>query len=248
MNTGMLEKLGMSKKEIKLYLKLLEFGAARANVLAKATNENRTSTYSLLNSMLKKGLVNYYKKTSIKYYSATSPRVLIESLQEDTNQLLRMLPELLAITNQYAQKPKISFYEGVEGIKQIARTMLEVPNSVRDSFMGLDKEKLDPDIKKYIEEEFLGKRIAKNIAYRGIVSGYVPMAKGLPNSQKSHLREVKVIDPKKFPLKIHVDVYPPNRVAIFSYHKGEVMGVIIEHDSFYTTMKTVFQLAWRGIS
>ncbi len=238
----------MTQKEIKIYLKLLEYGSARANILAKATNENRTSTYSLLNSMLKKGLVNYYKKANIKYYSATSPKILIEGLQEDTNQLMRMLPELLAITNQYAQKPKISFYEGVEGIKQIAKTMLEVPNSVRDSFMGLDKEKLDPEVKKYIEQEFLEKRVAKNIGYRGIVSGYMPMAKGLPRNQKSHLREVRTIDPKKFPLKIHVDVYPPNRVAIFSYHKGEVMGVIIEHNSFYTTMKTIFQLAWQGIS
>ncbi len=247
MNNGLLEKLGMGKKEIKLYLKLLEMGSSRANTLAKSIGENRTSTYSLLNSMLKKGLVNFYKKTNIKYYAATSPRILIEGMKDDASQLMKMLPELIAITNQYAQKPRITFYEGVEGIKQIAKTMLEVPDSSRDSFMGIDEKKMHPEMMKYINDEFLPLRVSKNISYRGIVSGFVPISKKLPKTQKGHLRELKYVDPKKFPLKIHVDVYEKNKVAIFSYHKDEMMGVIIEHESFYRTMKTVFQLAWNGL-
>jgi sugar-specific transcriptional regulator TrmB len=247
MNNGLLEKLGMNKKEIKLYLKLLELGSSRANILAKCIGENRTSTYSLLNAMLKKGLVNFYKKTNIKYYSATSPRILIEGMKDDASQLMKMLPELLAITNQYAEKPRITFYEGVEGIKQIAKTMLEVPGSVRYSFMGVEKKKIHPEMMKYIDEEFLPRRIKKGINFKGIVSNHVPMSKQLPNTEEGHLRELKYIDPKKFPLKIHVDVYEKNKVAIFSYHKDEMMGVIIEHESFYQTMKTVFQLAWNGI-
>jgi len=35
-------------------------------------------------------------------------------------------------------------------------------------------------------------------------------------------------------------------VALYSYAKEEMMGVVIEHESFYKTMKTVFKLAWMG--
>lgn len=247
MDQSLLQKLGMTGKEIKLYLKLLEFGGAGANTLAKSIGENRTSTYSLLTAMQKKGLISFFKKGSVKYFSATSPKVLVDRFCDDASQLKGLLPQLLAITNIYAQKPKITFYEGVEGIKQIAEILLEVPGSVRESFMGIDEKTIHPEIKKYYEEDFVNRRIEKKILYRGIVTGDLPMGTRHVKSMSGQLRELKYIDPKILPLKIHIDIFPHNKVAIYSYNKEEMMGVIIEHESFYLSMRTVFKLAWAGV-
>lgn len=247
MNQAVLQKLGMTEKEIKLYLKLLEFGAAGASTLAKAIGENRTSTYSLLNAMIKKGHVSYYQKGSVKLFSATSPHILVEHFFDDAKRLKGVLPELMAIANKHEQKPKITFYEGVEGIKQIGEILLEVPGSVRDSFMGIDSSTIHPEIQKYYEGDFLNRRIEKGIRYRGIVTGDLPMASQHAHTDEAHLRELKYIDHNKLPVKIHIDIFPHNKVAIYSYNKEEMMGVIIEHESFYTTMKTVFKLAWAGV-
>jgi len=247
MNIKLLEKLGMTVREIKIYLKLLELGECGANTLSKRLEENRTSTYSLLLSLQKKGFVSYMIKHGVKYFVPMDPKLLIERYFEGAKSLKSILPELLAIHNQFEQKPKITFYEGVNGIKQIGEILLEVPNSVRDSFMGVDKKTIHPEIKKYYEEDFIPRRIELGIKYRGIVAGYIPMSIKHEKTQKGQLRELKYVDPKKLPIKNHIDIFPNNKVALYSYHKDEMMGVIIEHEAFYATMKTVFALAWAGV-
>ena len=247
MHQKLLENLNMNPKEIKLYLKLLEFGEVGAHVLSKSIVENRTTTYSLLNAMIKKGFVSYTKKGQIKYFSATSPQILVEHFFDDAVQLKKILPELMAIMNKGGQKPKITFYEGVEGIKQIGEILLEVPGSVRESFMGFDPNTIHPEIKKYYETDFVNRRIQKGILYRGIVTGLPPMGDQYKIDDKDQLRELKYIDAKILPIKIHIDIFPRNKIAIYSYHKDEMIGIIIEHESFYATMKTVFALAWAGV-
>lgn len=247
MKKELLAKLGMTSKEINLYFALLELETCRAYTLAKKINENRTTTYSLLSSMQRKGMVSFLIKNNIKYFSAVDPKILIDHYFSNGQLLKSYLPELLAIHNQSSQKPKITFYEGIEGIKQICETLLEVPNSVRESFMGVDAKTIHPEISRYFAEDFLPRRIEKNIVYRGIVMGPMPMAKNFPKNLASHKREIKRVDSKLFPLKIHIDIFPTNKVALYSYNKEEMMGVIIEHESFFITMKTAFKLAWAGV-
>ena len=247
MDVTYLQKLGLNPKEIKLYLKLLELGSSSANPLSKRIDENRTTTYSLLNSMEKKGAVSYFMKNNVKYYSPSDPKILIGRFLDDAKALKELLPELLAINNQYGQKPKITFYEGVNGIKQICETLLEVPGSTRESFMGIDQKKIHPEIKKYFEQDIINRRIALGINYRGIVTGYIPMGDQHPKNEKGQLRQLKFVDQKKFPIKIHIDIFPNNKVALYSYNVDEMIGVIIEHESFFITMKTAFQLAWAGV-
>lgn len=246
-NETLLQKLGMSQKEVKLYLKLLEFGTAGANNLGRAIGENRTTTYSLLHAMKKRGLISENKKGKVKTFSATNPQLLINHLLDDAQALKGLLPELLAISNKHAQKPKITFYEGVEGIKQIGEILLEVPGSVRESFMGIDPKTIHPEIKKYYETDFVNRRIEKGILYRGIVTGELPMGNRHQRTEKGQLRELKIIDMKKLPIKIHIDIFPRNKVALYSYRKDELMGIIIESPAFYETMRTVFTLAWAGV-
>jgi sugar-specific transcriptional regulator TrmB len=247
MDNKALLKLGMNEKEVKVYMKLLELGHSGANSLSKRIGENRTSTYSLLQSMQKKGFVSFIIKKDIKYFTATDPTSLVNHYFENAKFLKKILPELLAMHNKSGQKPKITFYEGVEGIKQIGEILLEVPGSTRYSFMGANEKTMHPEIKRYYEEDFVNRRIALGIKYIGIVTGKLPMATNYAHNDKAHLRELKYIDPKKFPIKIHIDIFPNNKVALYSYDKDEQMGVVIEHEAFYTTMKTVFQLAWVAV-
>lgn len=242
-----LKKLGMTQKEIGLYLKLLEYGESGVNQLARSLGANRTSTYSLLKAMQKKGFVSFYVKKKVKIFVPTDPALLINQLIEGANSLKKILPELLAIHNQHGKtKPKITFYEGVDGIKQIGELLLAVPGSTRLSFMGIDKD-IHPEIEKYYEEDFINRRIELEITYRGIVTGKLPMGNKYKATEKDQLRVLKYIDSKKLPIRIHIDVFSKNKVALYSYHKDDLMGVVIEHENFYNTMKTVFELAWAGV-
>lgn len=247
METIKLKKLGMTQKEVNLYLKLLEYGESGVNNLARSVGGNRTSTYSLLKAMQKKGFVSFYVKKKVQIFVPTDPALLINQLVEGANSLKKILPELLAIHNQHGKtKPKITFYEGIDGIKQIGELLLAVPGSTRLSFMGIDKN-IHPEIERYYEEDFINRRIELGITYRGIVTGKLPMGNKYKATEEGQLRVLKYIDSKKFPIRIHIDVFPKNKVALYSYHKDDLMGVVIEHENFYNTMKTVFELAWAGV-
>ena len=242
-----LKKLGMTQKEIGFYLKLLEYGESGVNNLSRSLGENRTSTYSLLKTMQKRGFVSFYVKNNLKIFVPTDPAILISQFVDGANSLKKLLPELLAVHNKYGKiKPKITFYEGVDGIKQIGELLLEVPGSTRLSFMGIDKN-IHPEIERYYEEDFINRRIEAGITYRGIVTGKIPMGNKYKATEKGQLRVLKYIDSKKFPIRIHIDIFPKNKVALYSYHKDDLMGVVIEHENFYNTMKTVFELAWAGV-
>lgn len=184
--------------------------------------------------MEKKGIVSYYTKNNVKYYSPSDPKILIDRFIDEANLLKGLLPELLAINNKYGQKPKITFYEGVNGIKQICETLLEVPGSTRESFMGINEKTIHPEIKRYFEKDIINRRIELGITYRGIVTGYIPMGERHSKNEDGQLRELKFVDPKKFPIKIHIDIFPHNKVALYSYNIDEMMGVIIEHESFFS--------------
>lgn len=53
----LLEKLGFSEKEILVYLTLVQRGRLTANQLAQSVKLNRTTTYGILSSLIKKRLV-----------------------------------------------------------------------------------------------------------------------------------------------------------------------------------------------
>ena len=219
MNQKLLEKLGLSVREVPIYLKLLELGSSPANTLAKLLGENRTSVYSLLQSLQKKGFVSYSFKRNVKNFFPADPGILIDQFVHAAKNLQLLLPELLAAFNKATNKPKVTFYEGVNGIKQLCETLLEVPGSTRLSFMGIDQAMIHPDIKYYFETDFLSRRIDAGIKYRAIVTGEIPFASDYEKSHEAQLRELKWVDPKKFPMNVEIDIYPYNKVAIYSYNK-----------------------------
>ncbi|MBS3097523.1 hypothetical protein J4209_01865 [Candidatus Woesearchaeota archaeon] len=74
-----LRKFGLSDREIKVYLALLELGEALASKIAEKTNTPRTLSYDILENLLKKGLVSYVIKSNKKYFSAFDPNNLAKN-------------------------------------------------------------------------------------------------------------------------------------------------------------------------
>ncbi len=58
MNTAILEKAGLTKNEIKVYLTLVEKGESTSGPLIRAIGINSSKVYESLERLPKKGLVN----------------------------------------------------------------------------------------------------------------------------------------------------------------------------------------------
>ena len=96
MDTSVLQDLGFSPAEIKIYLSLLEIGTAKAGAIIRHTGLQNSVVHLTLGKMLEKGLVSFFKKGQVKHYEACDPRNIIRNIEEKKNRFESLLPHLLA--------------------------------------------------------------------------------------------------------------------------------------------------------
>ena len=132
MDLTLLKKLGLSDKEIKVYLKLLEYGAISVRGLAEITGLNRGTTYDILKKLQEVGLVSYYHQETRQQFIAEEPDKLLKLVEERESEikqtkkgLYEMIPELRSLQDKGGNKPVIKFYENKAGIKLILEDVLE---------------------------------------------------------------------------------------------------------------------------
>ena len=131
MNTQILEDLGLTKNEIKVYLALLEIGSTGAGPLIKKLHMYRAAVYELLDLLIDKGLVSYVIKANRKYFEAHDPDRLLEyvnsqrqELQDKEAQLKTLLPEL-RLRKKLASTQNGTVYQGKSGLKSIFEDILK---------------------------------------------------------------------------------------------------------------------------
>lgn len=112
-----LKSADLSSNEAKAYLKLLEFKDINANDLSKKLSIDRSLTYSILNKLLEKGLVNYKIKNSKKYFSASKPINLLNNLKSKEAVISDLIPKLEKISMLDEQLSSVEIYEGRSGLR-----------------------------------------------------------------------------------------------------------------------------------
>lgn len=97
----MLEDLGLSKSESRVYLCLLEQSPLAAPTIADLTGTSRSSVYLVLRSLVEKGLIDAGAGYSSRYHAAPPDRALAGLLEQQRaaletreQQLDQVLPEL----------------------------------------------------------------------------------------------------------------------------------------------------------
>src|SRR3990167_237510 len=115
----LMQPLGLSEQEVAVYLAALELGEANIQEISRKSGVKRTSIYNFIDTLKARQLLSEIKKGKRKLYSAVSPHHLVDEQKSKVASVERLIPQLLAIQNSVRNKPRVSFYEGIEGIKEI---------------------------------------------------------------------------------------------------------------------------------
>jgi len=237
---NVLEQMGLSEKEILIYLAALETGGDSALALARKTGLQRVNTYYILEQLEKKGVVAESGRKGYRIFVATNPRKLVKLFQSKIFELESILPELLSVENKISGKPKIRFYDGVNGIKKVYEETLELNRGeeiLSIATATLMTKYLDNWIKDYIK-----RRAKKGITIRTIAEDSAE-ARDISERDKAELRKSKLVDKEKFPFANEINIFG-NKVMIASFK--DLMGIIIESAEVAKTMRAFFELAWLG--
>ena len=122
--TAILEQLGLTKNEIKVYTTGLSIGPSKASKLAKHANLKRTQAYHILEKLQKKGLVSIGSKKGVKIYIMEPPsqlKNLVDKKEQELEKLRQNLDKAVTkLESKSIDTPnptKVRFYEGLSGIE-----------------------------------------------------------------------------------------------------------------------------------
>lgn len=248
-----LKKIGLSDNEARVYLALLELGSATVQQIAGKAEVNRPTTYVQLESLMKEGLVTSFEKSpnskKLKpktYFRAEDPEYLQKLIGHDRNQiderereLTNIMPELGRLFLSSGERPRVRFFDGIEGLKTMDEEFLKVKSRLIEGVTSLDDvEKVFPSA----IDNYTQRRIKKGIRTRGIyTSSHGPILK---NTDSKMLRETRFVPPDKFPFSCDITVYDDS-VAIASLRE-KIFGVIIENKEIANSIRSLISVAWEA--
>ncbi len=240
-----LEKLGLSDKEALVYLASLELGPSPVQVIARKAEVNRATTYVMIEMLIQKGLMSTFDKGKKTLYTAEKPERLHRivhnersAVDEKESVIKHLLPDLEAISDAAGERPKVSFYEGIEGLESMRETIFESGTDKMEDVISYD------DLRHLLPEEHWKKHNKKLDTKKIKGRALFTSESGKENpSDPTGLWSYKQLPHKLFPMHGELTVYG-DRVAMIAL-RGKLVGVIIESKEMATMVKTLFDLAWK---
>jgi len=120
-----LRKLGLSEKEVKVYLAGLELGPSSVQKIAALTKITRPTTYGIIKKLEEKGLFDEVKQKGKRVFIAQSPerilgllRIQKREIEEKEREFIRIISVLEAKYSK--EKEGIKVFKEKEGLKALA--------------------------------------------------------------------------------------------------------------------------------
>lgn len=233
-----LEQFGLIGKKADVYLAVLELGSGTVIEIAKKAEIKRTTGYDILLDLEKSGLIYQTTKGAKRLFVAEDPEKLRKKLEEKERILDEMLPQLRSLYNVRGIKPKIKFYEGKEGLRQVYADTLNYNGEIL-AFASEDVVKV---LGMDWANDYLAKRVKKEIRIKIILPKTEMIEKDFNPLDQKQLRTSKLVNAKKYPFSIEINIYGHQKIALMS--SREEMGIIIEGAEIYNTLKLIFELLW----
>jgi sugar-specific transcriptional regulator TrmB len=231
-----LKELNLDENQIKIYLACLNLGSSKVHDISKKANLIRTTTYGVLKSLIERGLVSTTKKNNITFYQASSPRQLLNLIDEKREKIKDILPELEKLQAQIPKKHYYETFEGKEGLKTIINDLLQEPNETI-LIIGF--------IKKWIEfsdifsDIYYRKKKEKSIKANVLIDkSEIHEIK----NKKIHSSEFRYMD--KLESQSECFIYR-DKIAFVSFEESNLRGVIIQDLEMSKLQKNVFEKLWR---
>lgn len=247
MNEILVRKLidfGLSDKEAKAYLSLLELETATASEVAKHSSINRSSAYVVLESLRREGFVGISDDKRVRRYVAASPDTLLHTAETAAKRqesikggIQSVIPELKALHKGTKRRPIVRVFEGSSGAREVYWDIFSTKaTELRTYANPISIFKRIPDFVDHDRER--GKREIKMYAINPALKELIDLYK---HTQPHSPFEVLLIPKSKFKFSSDMGIYA-DRVSFVS--PKDNFGVVIESKEIADMLRNSFDLSW----
>ncbi|MBI2548069.1 helix-turn-helix domain-containing protein [Candidatus Woesearchaeota archaeon] len=237
-----LQKMGLSTNEAKVYEALLTLGVTTANKIALEAKIQRRNVYDTIKRLKEKGLCSEYVEENIRKFKAINPHRLLDMLKEKEDALQQTLPTMIKHYEVISKVEETIVYRGMEAIKNVYWDVIKVGEDYYT--IGGRGNWLDPRWEFFLPK-FDRERLKKGIKFRHLFYYELKdpqhprhaITKMLKNSKHRFL-------PKDFTSSCSIIIYG-NRVGSMTWGE-EPMVVVTISDVIAEGYKKYFEFMWQN--
>jgi sugar-specific transcriptional regulator TrmB len=141
MDTDILEDLGLTRAEVKVYLALLRIGISTAGPIIERSGLQSSVVHMTLNNLVAKGFVSSVKEGRRNHYQAADPAHMLQFIEEKKLAFQELLPSLHLMQQEAKERSEVVVYQRVKGIRELLYELLEAGGTQHHTF-GSTKESL----------------------------------------------------------------------------------------------------------
>lgn len=237
---GILEANGFTKKEAKTYVAVLELGEAPISRVAVKAGLKRTTVYNLLDDLKRKNIISVNTRKGIQYLSAVSPRLLVERFTHSAALAQNALPALIDLAYASPLKPRVRWYEGIDGIKEVLK---EFSYSKAPTMGFTDYEEMPKELFDFIRKVVVINRRNTNNRVR-LIAKKNKMNISVQKQDQLTYGEHKLIE---FPGKgnpIELLLYDNSKAAFLSFTRNELFAFVVDSQAVHQTLRNLFEFFW----
>lgn len=243
-----LQEIGFTESESKVYLALLRMGESSSK--GKIIDESKiapSKIYHILGKLIDKGLVSTITKSNVKYFSASNPSRIkeyiknkINIIKEKEKQVDEILPKLGKYYNKIKEKTTAEVFLGWKGMETAYDSLLDETKRNKEVYIlgaseGENKEKTKRFFEKYSAKAKL-KKINIKIIFNEKSRNYV----------ESIEKEINIRLNKKFLTKTTpVEIAITKNVSAIVILKEEPIIVLIRDKETSESFISYFEELWR---
>ncbi len=238
-----LEDIGFSMNKTKVYEALLSLGTAPASVIAQKSGIVRSTVYQLLKELIHEGLAESVNE-KVKKFTAAHPHALMNMIEGKRLVVERMLPGLLGIFAAPKFKPRMRFYEGIEGKKKVFEDILALNNDVVYTFSPIHE--VLTLFGSVYSRHFTEKRVKNKIRRHALRPNTAMQGKASEwefySSDEKLMREIRLLPPT-IKCDTLIQIYA-NKISVVAAH--EDYAFIVESAELAGLMKQIFLFLWNS--
>lgn len=136
MDTSVLEDLGLTHAEIKVYLTMLELGSSSAGPILERSGLQNSVVHRSLNTLIDKGVINFILEGRRKVYQATDPEYFFRFIDDKKERFKSILPDLKRKQSMARKVEAATIYKGVRGVNEVYNIMVNTPGKEYLTFGG----------------------------------------------------------------------------------------------------------------
>ena len=249
-----LSQLGFSDRETSVFLSLVETGKANASKLSRRTGIRRTTVYSVLSTLIQKGVVSQQQEKEGSIYLVNKPAALMRVIQRERDELEQrevltkeLIENLSGLFQQSEQAiPKIHFFEGKKNVENMLYDSYEARQqsaAKQDAVIwGYQDSSYFEEYKKYSEHNFSSRKKDGNISAVRLFADQAHLETEITELYKLTDREIRQF-PKGIELTSTLWIHGDFITMIQSRHAPHY-AIQIKDSWIASNLKKMFQFVW----